>query len=249
MKKILFVVCSLLTTSLSFGQRNADLSITMTSPDSAINIQGTETFTFNATLTNNGPDPIKTTDTLVLAFILDNASSPDTMVVQGQTVTEVGLTVSSTMASGTSATISQPVAFATSPSLGVHNLCALAIVLNRSADSVKDSVTANNKSCSEITIVSPSAVKTIVNNQLLRSIYPNPARQTANVDINLTESSNVLLNVTDLVGRTVYSRDYGYISAGKNTLSIDLHNISAGNYIVNIKAGNSYNHERITVQP
>jgi hypothetical protein len=247
MKKV-FTLGLLLTCSiLSFGQRYVDIALTMSSPDSGMVIDGTQPFTFTATIKNNGPDTLKTTDTLVLGFDLDGASTLESMTVQGQTTTEIAFTLSAAMPSGASAQINQQFAFANSPSDGQHELCALIVPLNRSADSVKDTVTANDKSCTTI-IVSTTAVPNVAANKMSASVFPNPMYKSATIDLDLPVNGNVRVTVSDLFGRTVYEKSYENLSIGKNKVALDVSNIPSGNYILNVGTSYGSSHEKIIIQ-
>lgn len=248
MKKV-FTLGLLLTTSvISFGQRYADVSITMSSPDSGMVIAGTQPFAFAATITNNGPDTIKATDTLVLGFDLDNSSSLASVTVQGTTTTDVAFTLNGAMPPGASTTVNQQFAFANSPTDGEHQLCAILIPLNRSADSLKDTATANNKSCTSIVINTTTAVPAVPANKMSVSVFPNPMYQSATIDLNLPEKQSVKISVIDLLGRTMYEKSYDNLSIGKNKITLDATGIAPGSYILNMATAAGSAHEKIIIQ-
>lgn len=69
------------------------------------------------------------------------------------------------------------------------------------------------------------------------NIYPNPSTGLTNVDIDLLESTDVLIRVYDISGRLVYSADHGQLAAGLHTLTMSIDNAAPGMYICNVNAG------------
>lgn len=64
MKKILLFSVVLFMTTFVYSQRLVDIGISMTSPNSSSVIRTGKPFSVSVTVTNNGPDVIKTSDTL-----------------------------------------------------------------------------------------------------------------------------------------------------------------------------------------
>ena len=65
-------------------------------------------------------------------------------------------------------------------------------------------------------------------------LYPNPADNIANIAINLENSSRVVADVVDNLGRKVASQNFGDIQ-GVNTLRLDVSNLTTGSYIVQLR--------------
>jgi len=67
------------------------------------------------------------------------------------------------------------------------------------------------------------------------SVYPNPASDISNIDFSLSESTNMVIEVTDLAGRVVETVEQSKLSAGAHhyTFGADL---NAGIYFVRFKA-------------
>lgn len=61
-------------------------------------------------------------------------------------------------------------------------------------------------------------------------IYPNPANHEVTIAYNLTQSANI--TIFDLMGRAILTRT---LSADRNTLAIDLNQISEGTYLVQVQ--------------
>jgi hypothetical protein len=70
------------------------------------------------------------------------------------------------------------------------------------------------------------------------SVYPNPFSETTTVEYELSNGSDVELNICNLIGETVRSIDLGYQLTGSNTIMIDRGNLNPGIYILQIVTDN-----------
>ncbi len=77
-------------------------------------------------------------------------------------------------------------------------------------------------------------------------VFPNPARELAQVSYNLKQSSSVQLQVVDALGRTVFSESRNQ-TAGAHVSSINLSSLAAGVYNVIIRTDNGSLTERLSV--
>ncbi len=78
-------------------------------------------------------------------------------------------------------------------------------------------------------------------------LFPNPANGNATLGVELKENSSVLVNLYDLVGRVVKTvKAEGQI--GENNINIDLTNLNAGIYMVNVKVGNATSTKKLIIQ-
>lgn len=108
-----------------------------------------------------------------------------------------------------------------------HNECSLA---------PKDTTTEDTTGIGEI------AAK--INRSVL---YPNPAGNSAQLSIGLDHGSEVNITVLNTIGQVVSTlRHKG--TAGENTINLDLSNLSAGVYMVNIKIGDATGNKRLLIQ-
>jgi len=73
---------------------------------------------------------------------------------------------------------------------------------------------------------------------LVSQNYPNPFNGKTQAEITLTKPSPVSLEVSTLTGRCVWSKDYGTVSAGVHTVTIDATGLAAGIYFYTVTAGN-----------
>ncbi|MBC8146839.1 MAG: Omp28-related outer membrane protein [Bacteroidetes bacterium] len=83
-------------------------------------------------------------------------------------------------------------------------------------------------------------------NQLL-SIYPNPTNDVAFIDFNLFDRSNVNVNIYNILGALVYSKDLGSFSKGKNLTAVDVNGLDNGLYIIQLKIGENTLTKKLTI--
>jgi hypothetical protein len=69
-------------------------------------------------------------------------------------------------------------------------------------------------------------------------VYPNPVKDEAFIDFNLKNSSNVNIRITDLKGRTILSKDYGWFEPGNQIITTQLSELSipGGIYFINFRS-------------
>ena len=76
--------------------------------------------------------------------------------------------------------------------------------------------------------------------------FPNPFNNESYVTVNLTEGSNLSLEVYTLTGQMVSAKDYGYRSNGSHTLTINGADLTSGIYFYTVTAGqNKVTHKMI----
>lgn len=67
--------------------------------------------------------------------------------------------------------------------------------------------------------------------------YPNPFTDELNLDLTMTESGEVTIEVLDMTGRTVKTVDQGSEGSGLHNFRVQLNDIPMGTYMVKVKAG------------
>ena len=72
---------------------------------------------------------------------------------------------------------------------------------------------------------------------LLSDPYPNPFNSTASVRLTLPYSKQVNLNVVDITGRVIVTKDYGRYGAGNHTFTIDARSLVSGLYYLQVNIG------------
>lgn len=65
------------------------------------------------------------------------------------------------------------------------------------------------------------------------NIYPNPSMGSIFIDLKLEKISNVTIQITDMTGRVVSTRDYNELMPGGQTIRYYTSGIAAGAYILN----------------
>ncbi|HUM47413.1 MAG TPA: Omp28-related outer membrane protein, partial [Chitinophagales bacterium] len=67
-------------------------------------------------------------------------------------------------------------------------------------------------------------------------LYPNPAKQTAYIDLKIVKAEKVTIQVINLLGQTVTTQDLGTIN-GSNVIPVDISNLSTGIYQLKVSIG------------
>lgn len=66
------------------------------------------------------------------------------------------------------------------------------------------------------------------------NVYPNPAKDLAQLEYSLPEAGKVTIRITDALGRTVFNLVEQQTEAGVQQLPLELNNLAAGRYHVNL---------------
>lgn len=83
-----------------------------------------------------------------------------------------------------------------------------------------------------------SGVETVTEHPAFGGIYPNPSDDVSNIELNLTEATNVSVNISDISGKLVASKKYGELN-GELLLPIQTAAFETGMYLVQIQLGDS----------
>lgn len=81
----------------------------------------------------------------------------------------------------------------------------------------------------------------------LQAPYPNPVRTSATVRYKLPASTNVTVEVFDLLGRRVVTLQDGHQELGRKELQFDTRNLASGTYFLRLKTDADVLTERLTV--
>jgi hypothetical protein len=71
------------------------------------------------------------------------------------------------------------------------------------------------------------------------TIFPNPAKDQTTLYFSLNSSAEVTLSVSNLIGQTIQTTNFGKLSAGDHSLRYDVSNLSAGIYVFTISDSNN----------
>ena len=88
-------------------------------------------------------------------------------------------------------------------------------------------------------ITPPTGTQEMIINNNDVVIYPNPAREIVNIRYELTEASEVSLEMFDMLGKQVRFLDQGYAYEGSHTVEFPVSDLKAGMYLLIINTGNS----------
>ena len=86
------------------------------------------------------------------------------------------------------------------------------------------------------------------NNLFVSQNYPNPSTSSTYVNIGLKKSSNVKVEVYDLIGKVVYSESKGILPAGPHTIHFNTSNWETGVYTYSVIADGERTTRRMIVQ-
>ncbi len=79
------------------------------------------------------------------------------------------------------------------------------------------------------------------------SVYPNPTSSSATVAFEVAKAGEVEVTLVNLLGQTVKAFDYGKVTNGKYELKMDLNNLKAGVYMVNVKVAGSETTQKLVI--
>lgn len=84
-------------------------------------------------------------------------------------------------------------------------------------------------------------------NEVSMTIYPNPAKDNATIDITLSQNSVATIKVVDLMGRNVIDLGTKSMKAGQNTIELNTSNLNNGMYFVKVASENGVVTKKITI--
>ncbi len=79
-------------------------------------------------------------------------------------------------------------------------------------------------------------------------IYPNPASESANVQMTLNGEEDVIIVVRDLAGKTIQTINAGKLTAGAHDIAMNLEGVAQGMYTVTISAGINYVTQKLIIE-
>lgn len=71
------------------------------------------------------------------------------------------------------------------------------------------------------------------------NIHPNPTTETAHINFNLINDTDIKVIVTDITGKVMTTQNLGTLVAGSQSATVDASSFANGIYFVTIEAGNS----------
>ena len=85
---------------------------------------------------------------------------------------------------------------------------------------------------------STAGIKDITAENIEVTVYPNPAKNNATIELNLVKSETVTVNILSIMGQVVYTQTFTNVPTGKQTIALNSENWSNGIYNVNISTSN-----------
>lgn len=79
------------------------------------------------------------------------------------------------------------------------------------------------------------------------SVYPNPATNEFRLDFTLVQESDVLIQIVDMTGRVVSNFSNEKISAGSITRTINVADITSGNYLLQLSVNGTIEQHKLTI--
>lgn len=78
-------------------------------------------------------------------------------------------------------------------------------------------------------------------------VFPNPSTETINVNLNLTSSQKVSIELTDITGKLILSKDLGTLT-GESKQTLNINSISKGTYLVRVITGSGIEVRKIVIE-
>lgn len=91
------------------------------------------------------------------------------------------------------------------------------------------------------------STENIADNNMNLNVYPNPAKEIANVNYELENNSNVTFTVSDLSGKIVFTTTENNVGAGKHTIAVPTNGFANGVYTYTFTAGNAVITEKLVI--
>ena len=84
------------------------------------------------------------------------------------------------------------------------------------------------------------------NEKVSFSIYPNPVNSNATLEVNLSENSNVQLDIVNVLGEVTLSESHN-MNSGNNSININVSQLTSGIYFAHLTVNGETNTTKITV--
>ncbi|OYU94936.1 MAG: hypothetical protein CFE21_14760 [Bacteroidetes bacterium B1(2017)] len=84
-------------------------------------------------------------------------------------------------------------------------------------------------------------------NVSITSVYPNPSKGFVKANFETKTSSDVKVEIVNLIGQTVKTINFGKTAAGTYELPMDLTSLNPGVYMISITAGNSTHTQKLVI--
>jgi hypothetical protein len=86
----------------------------------------------------------------------------------------------------------------------------------------------------------------IFTNNSTMNVYPNPSSGHVTIDIDLNQKKDGKIEITDVLGKKVFSYDFKNITSDK--IEADLSSYKSGVYFVTFHSGNEFISKKVMIQ-
>ena len=80
------------------------------------------------------------------------------------------------------------------------------------------------------------------------SVFPNPASTNAAVKLNLTQSGNVQITLTNMLGQQVVSMDKGFVQSGAHEFTFNVERLNNGVYFCTVTINGEQHTQKLIVE-
>ncbi len=241
MKNFALLIIVLLTTITASAQRVIDLEVTnILKPDT---VQDSREVNFTFTIKNNGPDDVKTTDTIVYQIYYRIGIQTVTFPSDGTFYTYFP---KSSLKSGDSLSISGTIKQQMDVLVTRRGDACAGAFVNNETDKIKyepsfPSTDANNGKCKACLYYDPAipGLKVVEPTKVTQGaikVYPNPAQTEITFVVDVQDGNHEgTLKITDISGRTLLQENINFTEDKKSiSLSKNISAFAAGMYFVEI---------------
>lgn len=242
MKKLFTILSLILVCNIANAQRLIDLSATIVKPAVSAIIHSGDTISVQAVFTNVGSVAIKTIDTLYFQWGILDTSRTNVYYAYPNASQFLKLGRQKALAKNDTIQLNLkflPLGYSYATD-SLRKMCIVVGAYNLTADSVRDVNTANNLACNLVTLkMHTAAIPSVNNNTNVTKVFlfPSPAQNVANFDLDVVSTNQVTINIYDMVGRLVTTKNVGTLSAGQHSIPVNTTELLNGVYIYNVISG------------
>lgn len=236
----------------ALAQRSINLKVDIEEPTASQTIESAKSFNIRATVTNMGPDSLRTTDSTLWFVTLDGNPVNFTF---GSQQGAYWLRFNKHVPSGDTFHIwidNRQITYTQATDMN-REICfnVLPRFNGGGADTISDGDLTNNSDCVTVlfkkSTVSVGEVLITDAGTNVASVYPNPATRTANVEVKMANKAEVSVSLMDVTGRTIVNNAPVSLEPGVHTLPIDIATVPTGLYIYQVQMGNDVSSGKLMI--
>lgn len=251
MKKVLLTLTLALIAGFSHAQRAIDWSVEEIVAPTQLNSAPTATsFNFDIVLKNNGPDSVFADDTFGFSIQARVKNNPNQIyfAVPNNPSDVIIRRVNKIMAPGDTMHLTGAVtAGLIANNSFIFTLRVTSIILNRSTNGITpETSTTNNILTKDMTWFNRYGwgVSVADVNTENVSVYPNPAADVVNINLNVVDPSSPFdVVITDMTGRVISTESFN-----SGNIQINTSDLTSGIYTVQVKNGDLISTTKISVK-